>query len=290
MIVQLSGDVNYGGRITDDWDRRTMNTLLAEYVCPEAMNAGYQFSKDPNYKQMEEAKHVDYMNSFKTWPVQPHPEAFGLHENADITCAQNEVRFLFETILSLQPRVSSGGGISREDMIDQAAERMLEKMPIPWLLLDIQKKYPVKYEDSMNTVLQQECIRYNKLLLVMKATLADVRKALKGLVVMSSELDALATSVFNNQVPASWESKAYPSMKPLVLWMEELLARCKFIQDWVDHGISNTVWISGFFFPQAFMTSILQVTKILYISSLFCILPNLLMVCVELCKKEANWN
>ena len=111
------------------------------------------------------------------------------------------MRFLFETILSLQPRVSSGGGQSREDIIDQTSASMLEQVPAPWLLLDIQKKYPVKYEDSMNTVLQQECIRYNKLLVVMKSTLSDVRKALKGLVVMSSELDALATNLFNNQVP-----------------------------------------------------------------------------------------
>ena len=158
VVVQLSGDVNYGGRITDDWDRRTMNTLLAEYVCPEAMNEGYQFSNDQNYRQLGEGKYSDIMDALKIWPVQPHPEAFGLHENADITCAQNEVKFLFETILSLQPRVSTGGGQSREAMIDEISARMLESVPTPWLLLDIQKKYPVKYEDSMNTVLQQECI------------------------------------------------------------------------------------------------------------------------------------
>jgi dynein heavy chain, axonemal len=158
VVVQLSGDVNYGGRITDDWDRRTMNTLLAEYVCPEAMNEGYQFSNDQNYRQLGEGKYSDIMDALKIWPVQPHPEAFGLHENADITCAQNEVRFLFESILSLQPRVSTGGGQSREAMIDEISARMLESVPTPWLLLDIQKKYPVKYEDSMNTALQQECI------------------------------------------------------------------------------------------------------------------------------------
>lgn len=88
VVVQLSGDVNYGGRITDDWDRRTMNTLLAEYVCPGAMEDGYHFSADPMYKQAPVGKHADYMEYIKQWPISPHPEAFGLHENADITCAQ----------------------------------------------------------------------------------------------------------------------------------------------------------------------------------------------------------
>eukprot|EP00286_Rhodomonas_abbreviata_P007918 CAMPEP_0181334474 /NCGR_PEP_ID=MMETSP1101-20121128/26284_1 /TAXON_ID=46948 /ORGANISM="Rhodomonas abbreviata, Strain Caron Lab Isolate" /LENGTH=438 /DNA_ID=CAMNT_0023444463 /DNA_START=101 /DNA_END=1417 /DNA_ORIENTATION=- len=258
VIVQLSGDVNYGGRITDDWDRRTMNTLLVEYVCEEAMEDNYQFSADASYLNPPACKHSEYMEVLKTWPLQPHPEAFGLHENADITCAQNEVKGLFETILTLQPRVSTGGGLRREDIIDQTAEGILEKLPNPWLMLDIQKMYPVVYEESQNTVLQQECMRYNKLLVVMKQTLLDVRKALKGLIVMSTELDEVSNSLFNNQVPGSWESKAYPSLKPLVLWQEDLLKRCAFIQNWVDHGIPATFWISGFFFPQAFLTGASQ--------------------------------
>lgn len=60
-------------------------------------------------------------------------------------------------------------------------------------------------------------------------------------------------------MPGSWETKAYPSLKPLVLWQEDLLKRCAFIQNWVDHGIPATFWISGFFFPQAFLTGTLQV-------------------------------
>ena len=255
VIIELTGDVNYGGRITDDWDRRCMNTLLKEYVCPKGMEDNHQFSADPNYLQPPLGKHEDYMNVVKNWPIQPHPEAFGLHENADITCAQNEVKELFESVLSLQPRVSTGGGLSREDIIDEAAESILSRCPKPWQMLDIVKWYPVMYEQSLNTVLQQECTRYNNLLVVIIASLADVRKALKGLVVMSADLDALATSLFNNQIPAMWEGKAYPSLMPLVLWVEDLIKRCQFIQDWVDQGMLKTYWISGFFFPQAFLTA-----------------------------------
>ena len=37
-----------------------------------------------------------------------------------------------------------------------------------------------RYEESMNTVVKQECLRYNKLLWSMSSSLKDFRKAIKG--------------------------------------------------------------------------------------------------------------
>ena len=50
-------------------------------------------------------------------PNMDHPEAFGQHPNADITSQIQETRMLFDTLLSLQPQVSTGGGESREDKV-----------------------------------------------------------------------------------------------------------------------------------------------------------------------------
>jgi len=104
----------------------------------------------------------------------------------------------------------------------------------------------------------QEVIRFNNLLSEVHATLNSVLKALKGLVVMSTALEKMAGSLFNNQVPTLWSAKAYPSLKPLSSWFTDLLARCKFISTWVEDGIPTAFWISGFYFPQAFLTGTLQ--------------------------------
>ncbi len=52
----------------------------------------------------------------------------------------------------------------------------------------------------MNTVLVQELIRYNQLLRSMASSLVQVKKALKGLIVMSEDLEKVANALHDNQV------------------------------------------------------------------------------------------
>jgi len=49
--------------------------------------------------------------------------------------------------------------------------------------------------------------RYNRLLNVIIRSLRDLLKALKGLVVMSQQLEEMANSIFVNQVPTMWAGK-----------------------------------------------------------------------------------
>jgi dynein heavy chain len=81
------------------------------------------------------------------------------------------------------------------------------------------KKFPTAYEESMNTVLFQECVRYNAMLILMKSSLGLVQLALKGEVVMSEDLDKMASCIFNNMVPSNWLSVSFLSMKPLASWI-----------------------------------------------------------------------
>ena len=53
----------------------------------------------------------------------------------------------------------------------------------------------------MNTVLQQELLRFNKLLNTVTSTLINVDKAIDGFVVMSQDLEIVFNSLFDNKVP-----------------------------------------------------------------------------------------
>lgn len=81
----------------------------------------------------------------------------------------------------------------------------------------------------MNTVLNQELIRFNKLLRVVRSSLIDVKKAIDGLLVMSDELELVYDGVFDNKVPQSWHKVAYPSLKPMGSWIGNLVERLNFM-------------------------------------------------------------
>ena len=153
--------------------------------------------------------------------------------------------------MSLQPRTASGGGVSREDQIANIAKDLETDMIPPWDEEKVKLVYPIDYNESMNTILGQEIAKYNKVVRVLNESLKELQLALRGMVVLSADLEAMGNSLFDQEVPAIWTKVAYPSLKPLIPWFNDFLARTAgFMQKWVEHGIPSTYWISGFFFPQ----------------------------------------
>ncbi|GJQ83090.1 hypothetical protein Trydic_g20102 [Trypoxylus dichotomus] len=259
VLVYTAGHINYGGRVTDDWDRRCLMNILYDYYKHEVVSAFYEFDEDGNYHQLpSDAMLADYLDYVKTFPLNDDPELFGMHANADISYAQAQTNSCLNTLLMLQPRQVGGAATSQEEVIQNAANTILGKIPHEFDLELISESYPVLYEESLNTVIIQEAIRYNKLLKIIVQTLRDLLKALKGLVVMSEALEKMSNSLYSNAVPEVWAGKAYPSLKPLGSWVNDLNDRVSFLMKWVNEGIPPAFWISGFYFPQAFLTGTLQ--------------------------------
>ncbi|MCJ8744212.1 hypothetical protein PDJAM_G00116030 [Pangasius djambal] len=272
VLKYTAGEINYGGRVTDDWDRRCIMNVLEDFYCPAVLEPEHIYSPSGEYRQISTDLDLKgYLSYIRGLPINDTPEIFGLHDNANISFAQNETFALLGAVLQLQPRAASSGGKAREEIVEEIVTGIVQKIPDPIDIEEVVTKYPVMYEESMNTVLIQEVIRYNKLLAVISQSLSDLVKALKGLVVMSSELELMANSLFINAVPEMWKAKAricpphpfslclaYPSLKPLASWVSDLLQRISFLKHWISGGIPAVFWISGFFFPQAFLTGTLQ--------------------------------
>eukprot|EP00929_Paragymnodinium_shiwhaense_P038462 TRINITY_DN20312_c0_g2_i4.p1 TRINITY_DN20312_c0_g2~~TRINITY_DN20312_c0_g2_i4.p1 ORF type:complete len:4213 (-),score=1296.02 TRINITY_DN20312_c0_g2_i4:279-12917(-) len=254
-----AAEANYGGRVTDANDRRTINFILTDFYCPEILNDGYKFSPSGVYYAPKFQPLNSYVDYIRSLPLNQMPEVFGLHANANLSASISEAMRLLQTACSLQPKTAGGADAKSPDAImAETSADFLEKLPKPFDTEACQVKYPVDYNESMNTVLNQELLRFNRLLVKVRRMLADVGRAVKGLVVMDADLEVLASGILTNTVPPSWKSVSYPSLKPLSSYVADLCARLKFFQDWIKKGIPPTYWLSGFFFTQSFLTGQLQ--------------------------------
>ncbi|NXM23807.1 DYH7 protein, partial [Oxyruncus cristatus] len=258
-VSYLTGECNYGGRVTDDWDRRLLLTMLDDFYNPDIIeNPRYTFSPSGNYYAPPKGTYEEYIEFIKSLPFSQQPEIFGLHDNVDIAKDLQETKTLFESLLLTQgggTQGTSGGG---DSTLYAIADDILGKLPNDFDIESCLLKYPVKYEESMNTVLVQEMERFNNLIRTIRITLINLKKAIKGLVVMDAELEALSGSLLIGKVPEKWAQHSYPSLKPLGSYIVDLLARLKFLQDWYELGKPPVFWLSGFYFTQAFLTGAMQ--------------------------------
>jgi len=261
-LVYLIGECNYGGRVTDAKDRRTLLTILTDPAGGpfnvNIMDPSYRFSPSGKFYAPDEGDYQSYIDYFKTMPLAAEPEVFGLHANADITKDQKETDLLFDCILLTQGTSSAGGGKSKEEVLGEVASQIQETFPPRFDVEAANYKFPVEYYESMNSVLCMELVRYNNLIDVVHSSLANFLKALKGLIVMTGDLDALGNSMYDGKIPAMWAGKSYPSLKPLAAYVQELMQRINMLNTWLTNGAPPIFWYSGFFFTHAFLTGILQ--------------------------------
>ncbi len=184
-----------------------------------------------------------------------NPEAFGLHENANIAFLTQESNKILDAILIIQPRLADNSQEkSSDEIVSEIALNLLKDAPVNFNPENGNKKLFEKNElgimSSLSTFLLQELEKFNHLLNIIRESFDQLVKAIKGLIVMSQELDEMYTAFLNNQLPSNWKKVSYPSLKPLGSWYQDLLERVAFLDTWLKNDNPSSYWLPGFFFPQ----------------------------------------
>ncbi|CAF1063283.1 unnamed protein product [Rotaria sordida] len=256
--------INYGGHVTDTRDMRVLNTYIEDLFKEEVIDPQvqyYKLTKLPNYYIPRDGSLNEYKNAVATvLPNSDNPEAFGQHTNAEVASQIREARMLFETLLSLQPQVVAvQGKKTTEEEVMEMSTRVLEQLPEK---IDYQSTVKILSEDHspLKVVLLQEIERYNLLLDIIRQSLISLQKGIKGLVVMSSDLEEIFRCILDVRVPTQWQ-KMYPSLKPLAAWTRDLVQRVDQLAKWAESAHAPAIfWMSGFSFPTGFLTAVMQTT------------------------------
>lgn len=261
----LIGEAMYGGRVTDNYDRRVLNTYLTEYLGDFIFDSNQKFyfsrAQSGDYAIPEELDPEKIMEVIDEIPIITSPSVFGLHSNAEIQYYTNAVKDLWHHTLSMQTSDgSSAGGGDKEQYISSVATEIQEKLPELFDIPNIKKQYEVPSPSPTQVVLLQELERFNILLDIMHSTLFDLKRALVGEIGMSSALDELGNAIYNGFLPPAWARWAPATEKNLVNWMEHFDKRYNQYKTWIEEEEPKVIWLSGFQVPASYLTALVQTT------------------------------
>ncbi|XP_059059014.1 dynein axonemal heavy chain 10 [Achroia grisella] len=267
-LKYLFGEVMYGGRVIDDFDRRVVRTYMEEYMGEFLFDKfqPFHFYHDAvfDYVIPPEGEREEYIEFIDTLPLANTPEVFGLHPNAEIGYFSQAVREMWGHLIELQPQTSeSGGAMSREDFIDMIAVDVMSKLPAVYEIWRVRKQFEMNITPTL-VVLLQELERFNRLISRMRSTLSLLRKALAGEIGMDAVLDNVSYSLFNGQLPLVWRQLAPATCKRLGGWMDHFIARTKQYTDWATIEEPVVVWLSGLHIPESYLIAHVQIACRLY--------------------------
>lgn len=273
----MVGEVQYGGKITDNLDRRLFKTYTQVWLNPQTCSDKFSFNQahplfkipdDFNYQIWYTGMDIqEYRKYVGRFPEVDSPEIFGLHPNADLTFRVKEVNALFQTLGETQPKGSAGdcAGTFREDVVYDKATELLTNLPDEYKEDD----YRIKLAKlggltvPLNIFLFQEIQRLQRVLNKVQSTLQQLQLAIKGEIVMSEELATTLTAVYDAKVPQTWvftvAGDEFSWILPtLGLWFSSLLRRDEQLRSWLNNGRPNSYWLPGFFNPQGLLTAMKQ--------------------------------
>jgi len=153
----MTGQINYGGRVTDDNDKILLNCLLrncyGEQILdqealvasaanrrtstkmakkkPASKRADFSFFNSKVYKIPDPDKGLEGVHAFiESLPNVDAPEIFGMHTNASISYQQNESTNLLKTMLNLQIQPVVAAKVSTSAAAEDTPDRIAEEKKI----------------------------------------------------------------------------------------------------------------------------------------------------------------
>uniref|UniRef100_A0A8C5PZV6 AAA+ ATPase domain-containing protein n=1 Tax=Leptobrachium leishanense TaxID=445787 RepID=A0A8C5PZV6_9ANUR len=333
-VHYLTGEVVYGGRVTDSWDRRCLLSILDKFYNPAVLCENHAFSADMVYRSLSDSATLqDYRDYLSSLPDTDSPEIFGMHQNAERAHLESQAQLFLDTIVSMQSIKSVEDTAERaeqnkDEIVLEIISDILNVLPVTvesktkqevpvtadgtsvslgtlfsapaWdSIAKSTKGYDPLINSALLTVLRQEIDRFNHLLSVMHASLHSLKQSIRGEILLNKGLEEVYIALLNLKVPRLWQQSSYESCKSLGSWVDDLVQRLDFFSTWAKQvikciqdrfgqtlgfqktfkyhrpGTSQTAeipeitppllqeqpssyWLSAFFFPQGFLTAVLQ--------------------------------
>jgi len=230
-LCGLVGEVTYGGRVGDAWDRRVVSTLLSTLFTDETLDGGRLAPRFQTPPATDHRHYVDFINENLT----SSPQALGLHSSAPAAALRAQARELLAGTGKLLPLVSSEEHNNQKNAHEGAKgtlDLLLDRVPPPLVIAQVEEA-----SSPCVAMMLRECGLVNALLVHVRGALVSLDVALRGAAPLSPSLEELLACLATARVPPAWARLAWPSLRPLGSWVEDLTLRHAQLAAWIEDGL-----------------------------------------------------
>lgn len=268
----------YGGRITDEYDKRLLKTILKDIFNDDILiGPPYRFTSIDACALPLRFEHRLILKFIEDTILEKSTcVIYGLHENSDFIHKLNTSNALLsnmETVLTRRNKI-----VHDESQFLEMLHEILEKLPKP---VDTESANDSQFSNgiSLNIILTTEMKMFNILLKTIRKSFSDLQFALQGLAIIFSfvnidwklkhfinfpgsaeltpQLENLNSSILANRIPEQWKNVSYLGGEFFSTYLDDFRARFEWIQNWwISNELPKTFWLSAFFHPRRFIEAI----------------------------------
>ena len=269
-LLCMTGEIMYGGRLTDEWDRTCLLLILERSFNSSLLKQPCRLAKHGTYMVPAGSHKEEFMAYIDSLPTSETPEIFGLHNNADIMFRQLQsddthmwLQDLYPSQATLLKKSAATGIVPDSAALSRIVKELQHDFPQDLLRSD---GAAAVFGDDMTgrtrpfgSVLLQEMAQYNSLLQEVRSSLQSLSRGISGADMLSEGMLLLTSHLMNNEIPTTWRSASYLTLLPLGAWHRDLIQRTRFLRAWMKKGEPPSFWLSAFYFPNTFLNAVLQV-------------------------------
>jgi dynein heavy chain len=248
----LIGDVTYGAKVTNEWDRRILKAYISVFISEEALEIS-KFSSTYAYPISDVSEYASIVEYARSLPDNDKPEVIGQVMNGKFSGQLNDSKNIISKLQNFQPRAS----------IEKCAEEKGVRSRIADLLkllkIDLDSSFEISklIKPSYQKLITQEIYVYTKVLASVRTSLENLELALSGRITFSENMNSLYSSVLQGLVPKGWREVCL-DIGDMLEWVKETISRYEYLLDWATGNEPIQIWLSAFSSPQRFFATVKQ--------------------------------
>lgn len=276
-IRTLLGETIYGGKVDNEYDQKILDSMTEQFFTPECFSDEFALFKVPPNSPVapltvpSDARKV---SQYKQWiddlPNVESPLWCGLPVNVDNILKKRQVLQLIENFKLMQgvedeessgiDSDSKGQGAVRLEKLNDLVTVLLGLLPdnLPAL-----KRDEALMTDPLFRFLEREVGHGRKLLSTVRGDLKNIQHyhelMASGEVKMTNELREICKDLEIDAIPKKWKKYTIANIT-VTEWIIDFVKRLNQLRDLSEDTEyrSKTLWLGGFFFPEALITATRQ--------------------------------